>query len=107
MTRRFRSDGAARLLCAPLALLCALPAALPAEALERLPPPGSRPDAGLLAQVRTGIPAEVQGWFEAAKAASAKGDSAEALRLQQQVMISAGQANKHMLTNHEATFTVS
>ena len=101
MTRRFRSDGAARLLCAPLALLCALPAALPAEALERLPPPGSRPDAGLLAQVRTGIPAEVQGWFEAAKAASAKGDSAEALRLQQQVMVWV-QANRPALDGFRA-----
>jgi len=101
MTRRFRSDGAARLLCAPLALLCALPAALPAEALERLPPPGSRPDAGLLAQVRSEIPAEVQGWFEAAKAASAKGDSAEALRLQKQVMVWV-QANRPALDGFRA-----
>ncbi len=33
-----------------------------------------------------GIPKEVQGWFDAAKAAAAKGDSAEALRLQKQVV---------------------
>ncbi|MEB3244316.1 MAG: CHAT domain-containing tetratricopeptide repeat protein [Cyanobacteriota bacterium] len=32
------------------------------------------------------IPAEVQGWFDNAKAAAAKGDGAEALRLQKQVV---------------------
>jgi len=101
MTRRFRSDGAARLLCAPLALLSALPAALPAVALERVLPPGSRPDAGLLAQGRSEIPAEVQGWFEAAKAASAKGDSAEALRLQKEVLAWV-QANRPALDGFRA-----
>ena len=75
--------------------------ALPAGALVRVPPPDSRPDAGLHAQVRTGIPAEVQGWFEAAKAASAKGDSAEALRLQQQVMVWV-QANRPALDGFRA-----
>jgi tetratricopeptide (TPR) repeat protein len=65
-----------------LALLVVLPVA----ALERLPAPENRPDAGLLAQVKSEIPTEVQGWFDAAKAAAAKGDSAEALRLQKQVV---------------------
>ncbi len=97
MTRRFPSDGAARLLCVPLVLLVALPAG----ALERVPPPGSRADAGLLAQVRTEIPAEVQGWFEAAKAASAMGDSAEALRLQKQVLAWV-QANRPALDGFRA-----
>jgi tetratricopeptide (TPR) repeat protein len=68
-----------------LALL-ALLVALPVAALERLPPPENRPNAGLLAQVKSEIPPEVQGWFDAAKTAAAKGDSAEALRLQKQVV---------------------
>ncbi|GDX77739.1 hypothetical protein LBMAG41_28190 [Cyanobium sp.] len=46
--------------------------------------------AALLAQAPgpadAGIPKEVQGWFDSAKAAAAKGDSAEALRLQKQVV---------------------
>ena len=82
MIRRFPSASTARLLSAPLALLVALPVG----ALERLPAPENRPDAGLLAQVKSEIPTEVQGWFDAAKAAAAKGDSAEALRLQKQVV---------------------
>ena len=53
--------------------------------------PGVRDaSAALLAQAPgpadAGIPKEVQGWFDAAKAAAAKGDSAEALRLQKQVV---------------------
>ena len=82
MARRFPNASTARLLSAPLALLVALPVA----ALERLPPPENRPNAGLLAQVKSEIPPEVQGWFDAAKTAAAKGDSAEALRLQKQVV---------------------
>jgi tetratricopeptide (TPR) repeat protein len=82
MTCRFPSASTARLLSAPLALLVVLPVA----ALERLPPPENRPNAGLLAQVKSEIPPEVQGWFDAAKTAAAKGDSAEALRLQKQVV---------------------
>jgi tetratricopeptide (TPR) repeat protein len=76
------------LLSAPLTLLVALPAG----ALE------ARPDArpavvqgeGWLAQKPPNeagaIPAEVQGWFEGAKAAASKGDAAEALRLQKLVV---------------------
>jgi len=82
MTRRFPNASTARFLSAPLALLVALPVA----ALERLPAQENRPDAGLLAQVKSEIPTEVQGWFDAAKTAAAKGDSAEALRLQKQVV---------------------
>jgi len=82
MTRRFPNASTARFLSAPLALLVALPVG----ALERLPAQENRPDAGLLAQVKSEIPTEVQGWFDAAKTAAAKGDSAEALRLQKQVV---------------------
>ena len=47
--------------------------------------------AGWLAQAKQetssqAIPAEVQGWFAGAKAAAARGDAAEALRLQKQVL---------------------
>ena len=47
--------------------------------------------AGWLAQAKQetatqSIPAQVQGWFDGANAAAAKGDSAEALRLQKQVL---------------------
>ena len=74
------------LLIGPLALQPALPAA----ALEAAAKGLNRTPETLLAQApdATGaaIPKEVQGWFDAAKAAAAKGDSAEALRLQRQVV---------------------
>ena len=58
--------------------------------LEQGAPGVRRTSAALLAQApaatNPGIPKEVQGWFDAAKAAAAKGDSAEALRLQKQVV---------------------
>jgi hypothetical protein len=68
MIRRFSSAVTAGLLGAPLGLLVLLPVA------------------PVMAQVQAGIPADVQGWFDAAKAAASKGDGAEALRLQKQVL---------------------
>jgi tetratricopeptide (TPR) repeat protein/CHAT domain-containing protein len=74
------------LLIGPLVLQPALPAA----ALEAVAKGLDRSPETLLAQAPAAadpaIPAEVQGWFDAAKAADAKGDSAEALRLQKQVV---------------------
>jgi hypothetical protein len=74
------------LLIGPLALQSAVGAA----ALEAAGKGLSRSAETLLAQAPgpadAGIPPEVQGWFDAAKAAAAKGDSAEALRLQKQVV---------------------
>ena len=74
------------LLIGPLALQPALLAA----ALEAVGKGLDRTPEILLAQASSpadpGIPKEVQGWFDAAKAAAAKGDSAEALRLQKQVV---------------------
>ena len=74
------------LLIGPLLLQSALPAA----ALEAATKGLDHSAETLLAQAPgpadRGIPKEVQGWFDAAKAASAKGDSAEALRLQKQVV---------------------
>jgi CHAT domain-containing protein/predicted O-linked N-acetylglucosamine transferase (SPINDLY family) len=74
------------LLIGPLVLQSALPAA----ALEAVGKGLDRTPETLLAQAPSpadpGIPTEVQGWFDAAKAAAAKGDSAEALRLQKQVV---------------------
>jgi tetratricopeptide (TPR) repeat protein len=67
-----------------------LQSALPAPGLEAAAKGLDRTPETLLAQAPSpadpGIPAEVQGWFDAAKAADAKGDSAEALRLQKQVV---------------------
>ncbi|MEB3324026.1 MAG: tetratricopeptide repeat protein, partial [Cyanobacteriota bacterium] len=78
----------ASLLSTPLALLVALPVG----AMEALP--GARTPVrvheGWLAQkppsAEGAIPAEVQGWFEGAKAAASRGEAAEALRLQRQVV---------------------
>ena len=74
------------LLIGPLALQPALLAAAMEAAANGL----DRNPETLLAQAPSpadpGIPKEVQGWFYAAKAAAAKGDSAEALRLQKQVV---------------------
>jgi CHAT domain-containing protein/tetratricopeptide (TPR) repeat protein len=74
------------LLIGPLVLQSALPAAALGAAAKGL----DRSAETLLAQAPSpadaGIPKEVQGWFDAAKAAAAKGDSAEALRLQKQVV---------------------
>jgi tetratricopeptide (TPR) repeat protein/CHAT domain-containing protein len=74
------------LLIGPLVLQSALPAA----ALEAVGKGLDRTPETLLAQAPSpadpGIPKEVQGWFDAAKAAAAKGDSAEALRVQKQVV---------------------
>jgi hypothetical protein len=58
--------------------------------LEQGAPGVRRTSAALLAQAAAaanpGIPKEVKGWLEGAKAAAAKGDSAEALRLQKLVV---------------------
>ena len=82
MTRSFPGTKAARLLSAPLALLMALPVG----ALERLSNAFSESDGALVAQAKTEIPVKVQGWFDGAKAAASRGDAAEALRLQKQVV---------------------
>ncbi|MFN9427656.1 MAG: tetratricopeptide repeat protein [Cyanobacteriota bacterium] len=69
----------------PLALLMAFPA----QALEPVHSPRPPANSPLLAQSQQAhgeIPAEVQGWFDGAKAANAKGEAAEALRLQMQVL---------------------
>jgi CHAT domain-containing protein len=74
------------LLIGPLLLQSALPAAALESAAKGL----DRSAETLLAQApgpaSAAIPKEVQEWFDAAKAADAKGDSAEALRLQKQVV---------------------
>ncbi|MFN7899694.1 MAG: tetratricopeptide repeat protein, partial [Synechococcaceae cyanobacterium] len=74
------------LLIGPLLLQSALPAA----ALEAATKGLDHSAETLLAQAPgpadRGIPKEVQGWFDAANAAAAKGDPAEALRLQKQVV---------------------
>jgi superkiller protein 3 len=57
-------------------------ATLPAVALE----PSTGPLVAQAPGVSTAIPAEVQGWFDGAKAAAARGEAAEALRLQKQVV---------------------
>jgi tetratricopeptide (TPR) repeat protein len=68
--------------CLPVLLALALgPGGLPALAVQ--------PEGVLLAQAAAGqkpLPAEVQGWADAAVAAYRRGDPAEALRLQQQVV---------------------
>jgi CHAT domain-containing protein/tetratricopeptide (TPR) repeat protein len=83
------SRNAARLgwlLIGPLALQ----PALLATALDAAAKGLDRSAASLLTQAPgpadAGIPKEVQGWFDSAKAAAAKGDSAQALRLQKQVV---------------------
>ncbi|MFM1798245.1 MAG: hypothetical protein RLZZ117_523 [Cyanobacteriota bacterium] len=57
-------------------------ATLPAVALE----PSTGPLVAQAPGASTAIPAEVQGWFDGAKAAAARGDAAEALLLQKQVV---------------------
>ena len=74
------------LLIGPLALQSALPAA----ALEAAANGLNRTPETLLAQAPSpavpGIPKEVQGWVDGAVAAYKRGDQAEALRLQKQVV---------------------
>ena len=82
MIRRFSHAGTARLLWAPLALLMAWPVG----AVEQIPASTNVSGRALLTQAQPDIPAEVQSWFDGAKAAAAKGDAAEALRLQKQVL---------------------
>jgi hypothetical protein len=80
-----RSPRASWLVTTPLALLMAFPA----QALEPVHSPRPPANSPLLAQSQQAhgeIPAEVQGWFDGAKAANAKGEAAEALRLQMQVL---------------------
>jgi tetratricopeptide (TPR) repeat protein len=83
MIRRFSHAGTARLLWAPLALLMAWPVG----AVEQIPASTNVSGGALLTQAQPDIPAEVQSWFDGAKAAAAKGDAAEAMRLQKQVMV--------------------
>ena len=68
--------------CLPVLLALALgPGGLPALAVQ--------PEGVMLAQAADGkksLPEEVKGWFDAAVAAYRRGDPAEALRLQQQVV---------------------
>ena len=75
------------LLSAPLALLTAGPAGAWAVA-DRVPwaAPLPRAKGALVAQAAGDIPAEVQGWFDGAKAAAARGDGAQALELQKRVL---------------------
>jgi CHAT domain-containing protein/tetratricopeptide (TPR) repeat protein len=84
------------LLIGPLALQPALLAAAMEAAGKGL----NRSAETLLAQASSPaaapIPTEVQGWFDAAKAAAAKGDSAEALRLQK-LVVAWVQANRPAL----------
>ncbi|MFM9103406.1 MAG: tetratricopeptide repeat protein, partial [Cyanobium sp.] len=88
MTRPRSRRRLAWCVAAPLALWMPLSAG----ALERLPaaPDVAAAGEGWLAQTPPGgelaIPAEVQGWFDGAKAAAAHGEAAEALRLQKQVV---------------------
>jgi hypothetical protein len=70
------------LLSTPLALLVALPVG----ALERVPSPESRTTSGLLAQVKTEIPAEIMALEEKASELYRRGDPQKALGLIQQVM---------------------
>ena len=58
------------------------PANLPTAVVEA----STGPQVAQASGVSTAIPAEVQGWFDGAKAAAARGDAAEALRLQKQVV---------------------
>jgi tetratricopeptide (TPR) repeat protein/CHAT domain-containing protein len=94
------------LLIGPLALQPALLAAAMEAAANGL----DRNPETLLAQAPSpadpGIPKEVQGWFYAAKAAAAKGDSAEGLRLQKQV-VAWVQANRPALDVFRARALIS
>ncbi|MFM9101511.1 MAG: tetratricopeptide repeat protein, partial [Cyanobium sp.] len=67
-----------------------LPPSLPAVAMQAAVNGPERSPGVLLAQAPAAagqaITAEVQGWFDSAKAAAAKGDAPEALRLQKQVV---------------------
>ena len=83
MTRRFPNASTARLFWAPLALLVALPVG----ALERLPTPENRPDAGLLAQVKSEIPPEILALEKKATDLYGRGELQQALALIQQVMV--------------------
>jgi CHAT domain-containing protein len=74
------------LLIGPLLLQSALPAAALGAATKGLDHSAETLLAQAPGPADRGIPKEVQGWFDAAKAAAAKGDSAEALRLQKQVV---------------------
>ncbi len=75
-------------------------AALPVGALELAPGSAAAGGRALLAQASasadTKIPAEVQGWFDAAKVADGTGNTGEALRLQRQV-VAWLQANRPVL----------
>ncbi len=82
MTRRFPSVSTAKLLWAPLALLVALPVG----ALERVPAPESRPNAGLLAQAKSEIPPEILALEKKASELYERGEPQQALALIQQVM---------------------
>ena len=82
MTRRFPSANRARLLWAALALLVALPVG----ALERLPAPETRPNAGLLAQAKSEIPPEILALEKKATDLYGRGEPQQALALIQQVM---------------------
>jgi tetratricopeptide (TPR) repeat protein len=87
-----------------------LQSALPAAALEAAAKGLDRSAETLLAQApgpaAAAIPKEVQGWFDAAKAAAAKGDSAEGLRLQKQV-VAWVQANRPALDVFRARALIS
>jgi hypothetical protein len=82
MTRQFPRVSTARLLWAPLALLMALPV----RALERISAPESRSNAGLLAQAKAGIPAEILALEKQASELYGRGEPERALGLLQQVM---------------------
>ena len=82
MTRRFPSVSTAKLLWAPLALLVALPVG----ALERVPAPESRSNAGLLAQAKSEIPPEILALEKKASELYGRGEPQQALALIQQLM---------------------
>ncbi|MFN9057553.1 MAG: tetratricopeptide repeat protein, partial [Cyanobacteriota bacterium] len=84
MAGRFLSRRFSGLLSAPLALTLALPVG----ALDRLPPSpvGERRLAQAASIVEEELPAEVEGWADAAQAAYEKGEPAVALQLQLQVV---------------------
>ena len=82
MTRRYPSVSTAKLLWAPLALLVALPVG----ALERVPAPESRTNAGLLAQAKSEIPPEILALGKKASELYGRGEPQQALALIQQMM---------------------
>jgi tetratricopeptide (TPR) repeat protein len=65
----------------------ALLVALPVGALERLPAPEDRPDAGLLAQVKSEIPPEILALEKKARELYGRGEPQQALALIQQAMV--------------------